>query len=178
MQHQTKSIDRPWARLAVLLAVFTAPLLADGFIVVPHPPRTGAGHALPPGSGQPPRPGRDQRHAGDDDRQPGILQSQPGRAWKVSTCSPLPAGAVIKDFSMWIDGRETRAELLDAAKARTIYEDIVRRLARSRPARIRRPRGFQGAHFPHRTAAQGKRSASPITRCWKKTMAPSPTSTR
>ena len=41
---------------------------------------------------------------------------------------PLPAGAVIKDFSMWIDGRETRAELLDAAKARGIYEDIVRRL--------------------------------------------------
>ena len=41
---------------------------------------------------------------------------------------PLPAGAVISNFSMWIDGRETRAELLDAAKARNIYEDIVRRL--------------------------------------------------
>jgi len=41
---------------------------------------------------------------------------------------PLPAGAVIKRFSMWIDGRETQAELLDAAKARGIYEDIVRRL--------------------------------------------------
>lgn len=39
---------------------------------------------------------------------------------------PLPAGAVIRDFSMEIDGKQTPAELLDAAKARTIYEDIVR----------------------------------------------------
>lgn len=39
---------------------------------------------------------------------------------------PLPAGAVISDFSMEIDGKLTKAELLDASKARTIYEDIVR----------------------------------------------------
>lgn len=39
---------------------------------------------------------------------------------------PLPPGAVIRDFSMEIDGKVTPAELLDAAKARRIYEDIVR----------------------------------------------------
>lgn len=41
---------------------------------------------------------------------------------------PLPAGAVISDFAMEIDGKLTKAELLDAAKARAIYEDIVRNL--------------------------------------------------
>jgi len=41
---------------------------------------------------------------------------------------PLPAGAKLSDFSMWINGKETKAELLDATKARTIYEDIVRKL--------------------------------------------------
>ncbi len=40
---------------------------------------------------------------------------------------PIPKGAVINKFSMYINGRETRAELLDAAKARRIYEEIVRK---------------------------------------------------
>jgi len=40
---------------------------------------------------------------------------------------PVPPGAVIKTFSMYINGKETQAELLDATKARRIYEDIVRR---------------------------------------------------
>jgi Ca-activated chloride channel family protein len=40
---------------------------------------------------------------------------------------PMPANAVIKKFSMYIDGKEMEAELLDANKARKIYEDIVRR---------------------------------------------------
>lgn len=41
---------------------------------------------------------------------------------------PIPAGAVIKDFSMEINGKKTSAELLDASKARKIYEDIVRQM--------------------------------------------------
>ncbi len=40
---------------------------------------------------------------------------------------PVPKGAVIKDFSMFIDGKEYPAELLSADKARKIYEDIVRK---------------------------------------------------
>ena len=39
---------------------------------------------------------------------------------------PVPKGAVIKNFSMFIDNREMRAEMMDAAKARQIYEKIVR----------------------------------------------------
>ncbi len=41
---------------------------------------------------------------------------------------PIPVGAVIKDFSMIINGKEMHAELMDAPKARQIYEDIVRQI--------------------------------------------------
>ncbi len=41
---------------------------------------------------------------------------------------PLPKGAVIRNFTMEIDGKMMDAELLDATKARNIYEDIVRRM--------------------------------------------------
>lgn len=40
---------------------------------------------------------------------------------------PLPAGAHVDKFSMDVNGTMTDAELLDAAKARSIYEDIVRK---------------------------------------------------
>jgi len=40
---------------------------------------------------------------------------------------PIPKGAAMGRFTMLIDGKEVKAELLDAAKARQIYEDIVRR---------------------------------------------------
>lgn len=38
---------------------------------------------------------------------------------------PVPKGATIKKFSMEINGKDTEAEMLDAARARQIYEDIV-----------------------------------------------------
>ncbi len=50
-----------------------------------------------------------------------------GRRLEGTYLFPVPKGAVIKKFSMIIDGRELAAELLDAAKARQIYADIVRK---------------------------------------------------
>ncbi|NLI75398.1 MAG: VWA domain-containing protein [Candidatus Riflebacteria bacterium] len=41
---------------------------------------------------------------------------------------PLPVGASISGFAMDIEGRMTKGELLDADKARNIYEDIVRQM--------------------------------------------------
>lgn len=41
---------------------------------------------------------------------------------------PVPKGAVINNFTMVINGKETKAELLDSDKARKIYEDIVRQI--------------------------------------------------
>src|SRR5213594_3801668 len=40
---------------------------------------------------------------------------------------PVPKGAQIKKFTMEIDGRPVEAELMSADKARSIYEDIVRK---------------------------------------------------
>ena len=41
---------------------------------------------------------------------------------------PIPKGAVINEFSMQINGEMVYAELLDAIKARQIYEDIIRQI--------------------------------------------------
>jgi Ca-activated chloride channel family protein len=41
---------------------------------------------------------------------------------------PVPKGSVLNKFSMFIDGKEVTAELLDADKARQIYEDYVRKM--------------------------------------------------
>ena len=41
---------------------------------------------------------------------------------------PLPAGAAVDRFSLWIDGKPVKGEILDAAQARQKYEDIVRSL--------------------------------------------------
>ena len=41
---------------------------------------------------------------------------------------PIPKNAVIKNFSMYIQGKEMKAELLDAVKAKNIYQDIVRNM--------------------------------------------------
>ncbi len=40
---------------------------------------------------------------------------------------PVPEGAVISDFAMWVDGQKLSGEMLPADRARQIYEDIVRR---------------------------------------------------
>ncbi len=41
---------------------------------------------------------------------------------------PVPKNAVLKNFSMDINGQMVEAELLDAGKAKKIYEDIVRQM--------------------------------------------------
>ena len=40
---------------------------------------------------------------------------------------PLPPGAVVSSFTMWVDGEALEARILDADEARTIYEEYVRR---------------------------------------------------
>src|SRR4051795_1968180 len=40
---------------------------------------------------------------------------------------PVPKGASVRKFSMWVNGKEEVGELVEAAKARQIYTDIVQR---------------------------------------------------
>jgi Ca-activated chloride channel family protein len=65
---------------------------------------------------------------------------------------PLPQNATIDRFSMWLDGQELKAELLDAAKARKIYEDIVR--SQQDPALLEyaENRLFKARIFPRKKA--------------------------
>jgi Ca-activated chloride channel family protein len=39
---------------------------------------------------------------------------------------PLPKGAAVSEFVMWVDGQPVKAEILEADEARRIYDDIVR----------------------------------------------------
>jgi Ca-activated chloride channel family protein len=41
---------------------------------------------------------------------------------------PLPKGAALQEFSLWINGKKTKGEVLEKQKATDIYEGIVRRL--------------------------------------------------
>ncbi len=41
---------------------------------------------------------------------------------------PLPEGAAVSDFVMWVDGSPVRGEILEADQARAIYNDIVQRM--------------------------------------------------
>ena len=40
---------------------------------------------------------------------------------------PVPKGASVRKFSMWVNGKEEPAEVVEAAKAREIYTEIVAR---------------------------------------------------
>ncbi|MFO7743627.1 MAG: VIT domain-containing protein [Anaerolineae bacterium] len=40
---------------------------------------------------------------------------------------PLPEGAAVSAFTMWVDGEPVEGKILDADEARRIYEDVVRR---------------------------------------------------
>ncbi|MDY7231047.1 VIT and vWA domain-containing protein [Hyalangium rubrum] len=42
---------------------------------------------------------------------------------------PLPKGAALSEFYLWVNGQKTKGEVLEKEKATTIYEGIVRRLA-------------------------------------------------
>jgi Ca-activated chloride channel family protein len=49
------------------------------------------------------------------------------RALEATYVFPVPRGASVDRFTMWVDGKETGGELLDAKKASQVYTDIVRR---------------------------------------------------
>ena len=49
------------------------------------------------------------------------------RQVEVTYVFPVPKGADVRRFSMWVGGKEVPGELVEADKARGIYTDIVRR---------------------------------------------------
>jgi Ca-activated chloride channel family protein len=56
-----------------------------------------------------------------------LFRNGTGRDVEGRYVFPLPPGAVVSSFTMWVDGAALEARILDADEARAIYEDYVRR---------------------------------------------------
>jgi Ca-activated chloride channel family protein len=55
------------------------------------------------------------------------FRNHTNRPLEATYIFPLPKGAGLDHFTMWVDGKETKGEIIEAAKAREIYTGIVRR---------------------------------------------------
>src|SRR4029077_3540793 len=55
------------------------------------------------------------------------FKNHTSRPLEATYVFPVPKGASVKKFTMWVDGKEVPGELVEADKARQIYTDIVRR---------------------------------------------------
>ncbi len=57
-----------------------------------------------------------------------VFHNPTGRVLEGRFVFPIPRGASISNFALYIDGRRVEGQLMEAGKARRIYEDIVRRM--------------------------------------------------
>ena len=57
-----------------------------------------------------------------------VFTNHTGSALEASYVFPLPPGASVSGFAMWVDGRRVPGEVLEAGRARHIYESIVARV--------------------------------------------------
>ncbi|MBI2944336.1 MAG: VWA domain-containing protein [Candidatus Wallbacteria bacterium] len=55
-----------------------------------------------------------------------VFANNTSRQLEATYVFPLPAGASVTEFALWIDGKRQKAEMLEKEKARSIYEEIVR----------------------------------------------------
>jgi Ca-activated chloride channel family protein len=115
--------------LMYILLIQPAALMADGFIVIPDP------HDMPAVRGNP-FPLAVKYHHVEVTIKDRIATTSIDQVFFNPTAYqlegeyifPIPAGAVIEEFGMVINGKAAEAELLDAGKARAIYEEIVRQM--------------------------------------------------
>jgi len=56
-----------------------------------------------------------------------VFENPSSRNLEATYWFPVPKGAAVNGFFMWVDGKEVKGELLDATKARETYQNIVRR---------------------------------------------------
>jgi Ca-activated chloride channel family protein len=56
-----------------------------------------------------------------------VFKNHTNRGLEGQFVFPLPRGATVSDFSLWINGKKTKGAVLDKKQARRIYESIVRR---------------------------------------------------
>ena len=56
-----------------------------------------------------------------------VFRNQHKRELEATFVFPLPKGAAVSDFKMYVNGNLVTGEIMEAPKARQIYRDIVRR---------------------------------------------------
>ena len=54
------------------------------------------------------------------------FRNHTSRQLEATYVFPVPKGASVREFAMWVNGKKVTGELLEAAKAKKIYTDIVR----------------------------------------------------
>ena len=57
-----------------------------------------------------------------------VFKNQTNRPLEATFVFPIPEGATVSDFSLWIEGEKTKGAVLEKDEARAIYESIVRRV--------------------------------------------------
>jgi len=71
-----------------------------------------------------------------------------GRPIEGTYIFPLPHGATVSEFAMWIGGKKVKGELLDSAEAARIYRDIVRRMKDPALLELTKYNLFKASVFP------------------------------
>src|SRR5439155_12866922 len=56
-----------------------------------------------------------------------VFRNHTDRQLEATYIFPVPKGASVRKFSMWVDGKEVPGELVEAKKAREIYTAIIQR---------------------------------------------------
>ncbi len=57
-----------------------------------------------------------------------VFLNSTGRRLEATYVFPIPADAALTDFALYVNGKRQSGEIVEAEKARRIYEDIVRRM--------------------------------------------------
>jgi len=104
----------------LVLGLFSSALFADGMILPDHPEQGWLSVLY---------------HDVTITIQDGVATTHVDQAFRNSTgrdlegqyLFPLPTGAVVSSFTMWVDGQALEGRILDADEARAIYQDYVRR---------------------------------------------------
>jgi len=113
-------LRRALCALLLVLGLFSSALFADGMILPDHPERGWLTVVY---------------HDVTITIQDGVATTHVDQAFRNSTgrdlegqyLFPLPPGAVVSSFTMWVDGQVLEGRILEAGEARAIYEDYVRR---------------------------------------------------
>jgi len=107
-----------------VLSILSGNLFADGFII----PRPKPGEDIPPLTVKYHRVSIEIVNQVATTSIDQVFFNNHSRDIEGTFIFPLPAGASISEFALYIGGKKVEGEILDRNKARQIYEDIVRRM--------------------------------------------------